>query len=85
MFFNKGYTGIKVLVTSFINTCNVKKVYDLGNGPFVYEYSGNTPRYLMDNGTFENPTYRTCNGDPQSWRIHEGDISDLKFKNSSTL
>jgi hypothetical protein len=62
-----------------MNTANVCRVYDTGHGAFIYSYMGNTPRYLKNDGTFENPEYRTCNGDPVKWKLHIGEYKELKF------
>lgn len=76
-FFNK--TKVKILATNYINTANVCIVYDTGHGAFIYAYMSSNPRYLKQDGTFHNPDYRTCNGDPVSWSPHIGNHKDLKF------
>lgn len=79
--FNK--TKVKLLVTSFINTSRICTVYDTGQGAFIYDYIGSIPRYLKSDGTFDNPEYRTCNGDPVSWKPHIGDSTNLRFQIAS--
>ena len=72
-------TKVKLLVTNYLNTAHVCAVHDTGHGAFIYEYCGSTPRYLKADGTFDNPKYMTCNGDPVSWKPHIGDHKTLKF------
>ena len=80
-FLFRNRTKIKLLVTNYLNTARVCTVYDVGNGPFICAYASTVPRYLKRDGTFENPNYRSCNGDPASWAPHIGDIDSLGWKN----
>jgi hypothetical protein len=81
-FRNKYFTGIKILVTNHCHSADILKVYDMGNGAFVYAYSSSTPRYLAPDGKFFDPNYYTCNGDGVSWTGHIGDTKTLTFKES---
>ena len=76
----KNRTDIKVIITNHINGGSIRVVYDTGNGPFVYDYMGSTPRYMKRDGSFEVPEYRMCNGDPASWRAHLGEVDSLDWK-----
>jgi hypothetical protein len=80
LFKNKTKTNVKVLITNHLNWHDVKQVYDVGNGAFIYSHVGQDIRYLRSDGTFMNNEYRTCNGDAKSWESHIGDVSTLKFK-----
>ena len=72
--------GVELLVTNYLDWDEVRKVYNTGHGPFIYAWSGDVPRYLASDGTFQNPKYRTCNGDPVSWKIHRGLLQNLELK-----
>lgn len=86
MWFTKpGKTKIRLLVKDYLSWAKIKKVYDTGNGPFIYDHIGNTPRYLKRDGSFENPDYRVCSGDAVSWMPHIGVVKDLNWKERKNL
>ena len=79
-FEKKGYTGKKVLITNKINGTDEKKVYDLGSGPFIYNYIGTDIRYLTRDGGFEVDNGAcSVNGDAVSWRKHLGETDELNW------
>lgn len=80
MFNKKGFTGVIIACTNKLNSQSAVKVYNLGNGPFVYNYVGDDFRYLMIDGSFEGEMPVTSvNGDYVSWKPHDGHGFVLDF------
>lgn len=74
------FTGVKVNIKDHTHGGEVKRVYDFGNGAFIYAYASNDVRYLRSDGKFMDNDYYMCNGDAVSWESHIGDIKKLNFK-----
>ncbi len=76
--FKSNYTGVKIVYLNQEGSCEIRKVYDLGEGCFIKSYLMGYPVYLKENGEFINPS-RDCVGEAVSWLRHSGDFSSLKY------
>jgi hypothetical protein len=90
--YKEGYTGVDVLITNKMGSNDMKSVYDIGSGPFIYSFcfsgEGDDVMFMAADGGFINTEYtdgiQSCNGDAIKWQEHGHNTGQLKFKEVSS-